>query len=118
MYRVMTSLFIPLFLAGLVFAAEPGSSTKNEQEIRKTVEAYVQAYNLGDGAALASHWSRKGEFVSASGERLKGRDKIKPALEKFLQDNKGIQCGLIWWQNKSFVSWKGRKEENKVFGGF
>lgn len=91
MYRVMTSLCIPIFLAGLVFAAEPGSSTKNEQEIRKTVEAYVNAYNQGDATALAPHWSRKGEFVSASGERLKGRDKIKPALEKYLKDNKGIQ---------------------------
>jgi uncharacterized protein (TIGR02246 family) len=99
----MTSLFIPLFLAGLVFAAEPGSSTKNEQEIRKTVEAYVQAYNLGDGAALASHWSRKGEFVSAFGERLKGRDKIKPALEKFLQDNKGIQLKVALY-NVEFKS--------------
>ncbi len=78
-----------LWLSGA--AAEPSKVSSDESAIRKVMETYVEAYNRGDAAAMASHWSKKGEYVTPSGERFKGPDKIRPALETYFAANKGIQ---------------------------
>jgi uncharacterized protein (TIGR02246 family) len=78
-------------LSGLCMAAENPPPQSDEAAIRKSVDAYVDAYNRGDAAAVASFWSREGEYTNPSGERLKGPNKIRPALEAFFTENKGIQ---------------------------
>lgn len=71
--------------------AETAGPSQDEIAIRKAVDSYVAAYNNGDASAVASHWSREGLYVSPTGEQAKGPDKIRPALEKFFAENKGIQ---------------------------
>ena len=71
--------------------AETAGPNQDEMAIRKAIESYVAAYNSGDASAAASHWSRDGSYVAPTGEQAKGPDKIRPALEKFFAENKGIQ---------------------------
>ncbi len=86
------ALILMISLVVMVFGvnADTGSN-QDETAIRKAVESYVASFNGGDASAAASHWSRDGEYLTQTGERVKGPDKIRPALEKFFAQNKGIQ---------------------------
>jgi uncharacterized protein (TIGR02246 family) len=63
----------------------------DEAGIREAVLSYVEAFNRGDAAAVASHWSDDGEYVSPSGESFKGRKNIEAALKTFFSENKDLQ---------------------------
>ena len=65
--------------------------TPDDATIRQAVQSYVEAYNRGDAAAVAAHWSDDGEYVSPSGESFKGRKKIEAALKEFFKENQGSQ---------------------------
>lgn len=91
MGRFTVSFGLILVLAGLAAAADDVRRQEDEAAIRKAVQSYADAYNRGDAAAVAAHWSRDGAYVADSGERFKGPDKMRPALERFLSENKGIR---------------------------
>jgi uncharacterized protein (TIGR02246 family) len=92
MGRLACALGVVLLLSGISLAADKPATVTPEDAIRKALESYVEAYNRGDAAAMAGQWSRDGEYVSPSGERFKGRDKIRQALQTFFEQNKGIQA--------------------------
>ena len=45
--------------------------------ILDAIESFVQAFNRGDAQSLAAHWTEHGDFVTAEGERWKGRQQIE-----------------------------------------
>ncbi|MBM4327299.1 MAG: SgcJ/EcaC family oxidoreductase [Deltaproteobacteria bacterium] len=94
MERTALAWVICFLLSGLAGAADRPNPGADEAAIRKAVESYVTAYNRADAGAVASHWSRKGEYMAPSGERFKGPDKIRPALETFFSNNKGLQLNV------------------------
>ena len=54
-------------------AAEMQTDKRSDEEsIRATVESYVAAYNRGDAKAVAAHWSDSGEWISPSGQAVRG----------------------------------------------
>jgi uncharacterized protein (TIGR02246 family) len=91
MMRVALGLVISSILMVSGVSAEKTGLSQDEIAIRKTIESYVETYNRGDASAAASHWSRQGSYLTQTGEYAKGPDKIRPALEKFFAENKGIQ---------------------------
>jgi uncharacterized protein (TIGR02246 family) len=89
--RVALGLIISSILMVCGASAEKTGVSQDEIAIRKAAESYVETYNRGDASAAASHWSRDGEYLTQSGEYVKGPDKIRPALEKLFAERKGIQ---------------------------
>jgi uncharacterized protein (TIGR02246 family) len=89
--RVALILMVSSILIVSGVCAETAGPNQDETAIRKAIESYVAAYNSGDASAAASHWSRDGLYVTPTAEQAKGPDKIRPALEKFFAENKGIQ---------------------------
>jgi len=89
--RVALGLIVSSILMVSGVSAENTGLSKDEIAIRKAIEFYVETYNRGDASAAASHWSRQGSYLTQTGEHAKGPEKIKPALEKFFAENKGIQ---------------------------
>jgi uncharacterized protein (TIGR02246 family) len=89
--RVLLGLIISLIPLLSEASAESDRVIQAESEIRKAVESYVDAFNRGDASAAASHWSRDGVYLTQTGEQAKGPEKIRPALDKFFTENKGIQ---------------------------
>jgi uncharacterized protein (TIGR02246 family) len=63
----------------------------DETAIRKTVEAYVAAFNKGDAAALAACWAEDAEFRTPGGETFKGRKAIREGFESFFKGNPGAK---------------------------
>lgn len=92
MGKFASALAVILLLSGTSLAADKTPARDDEAAVRKALASYVEAYNRGDFAAMASQWSREGEYVSPKGDRFKGRDKIQGALQAFFAENKGIQA--------------------------
>jgi uncharacterized protein (TIGR02246 family) len=91
MLKYAIFLGILISACGMIHAADNPASENEDAAVRKASEAYVEAYNRGDAAAVADLWSAQGEFTAPSGEKVKGRDKIKAAIQAFFSANKGIR---------------------------
>jgi uncharacterized protein (TIGR02246 family) len=89
--KVALGLIITSLLAVSGVRAENSPIVQDQIAIRNSIASYVGAYNRGDASAAASHWSRNGSYLTQTGEYVKGLDKIKPALEKFFAEHKGIR---------------------------
>jgi uncharacterized protein (TIGR02246 family) len=90
---VKSLAILAVLMISLVAAPSEGQQkpAPDEEAIKQAVQGYVEAYNRGDAAAVASHWSDDGEYVSPSGESFKGRKKIEAALKDFFKENQGLQ---------------------------
>lgn len=77
--------------AGPAMAQQASAYAKEEAAIRSSAESYVKSFNQGDAKRLASHWTEDAEYITPSGELVKGRDKIEQAFKKFFSDNQGAQ---------------------------
>jgi uncharacterized protein (TIGR02246 family) len=88
-----------LLLIGTVLVGHTTESAGQEQQelspdqaaIQQLVQSYVESFNKGDAVTLASLWSADAEYVSASGDRFKGRQKIEAFFKKFFAENKGLE---------------------------
>lgn len=86
-----------VFLLTVSTLAVPAKGEKPDQveaAIKKTIQSYVEAFNKGDAEALANHWTKDGDYITATGEVFTGRGKLKSAFEAFLKDNKGIKIQI------------------------
>ncbi|MGO9566885.1 MAG: YybH family protein [Desulfomonilaceae bacterium] len=91
MQRILA--IMALLVVTLATTASEGQQkpTPDEAAIRQAVQSYVEAFNRGDAAAVAAHWSDDGEYIGVSGESFKGRKKIEAGLKTFFAENKGVQ---------------------------
>ncbi|HMK35271.1 MAG TPA: SgcJ/EcaC family oxidoreductase [Desulfomonilaceae bacterium] len=94
MMRLALFIIIAVLNAGPILAQNTGTDAKEETAIRRGVESYVQAFNQGDAKAFAGFWADNAEYITPSGERLKGRDKIEKAFKQFFSNNKGAQVNV------------------------
>lgn len=73
---------VMVLLLGRAGMANPTTDTTTDVESR--VASYVAAFNRRDIAAVAEHWSERGEYVLSGGAPIIGREAIASALEKML----------------------------------
>ena len=82
--RITVCFLFALF--GTVLVAEPTSSSvpDAEQGIHETVQAYEEAWNQGDTAAITALWVPDGRFIDDAGNEYSIKDliaqKIQPAV--------------------------------------
>jgi uncharacterized protein (TIGR02246 family) len=92
MKRVALALAMSTIVCVSGALAEKPNASADEIAIRKGVESYVEAYNRADTHAMASCWSREGEYVAPNGEqRAKGPEEIQKALAAFFAQNKDMR---------------------------
>ncbi len=93
--HVFMALLLVIGMISGAIGAEPAKPEQpqaaDETAIQQVIEAYVDAYNKGDAAAVAAFWSDDAEYVSPSGERFKGRKEIQGSLEKTFAENKNAK---------------------------
>ena len=86
MNRLMTVVVVLLPCCHAVAAEKPDPRAADEAAIRRAVRTYVAAFNEGDAAATAAHWSDHGEWVSPSGEKFKGRRAIEAEMAGYFAE--------------------------------
>jgi len=71
----------------LTNSANDETSGAQDKAIMKLVDSYVAAFNKGDAAAVAEHWSKDGVFVNrTTGDRLVGRQAIEASFREMFAD--------------------------------
>ena len=95
---VALGLIISSILVVSGVSAENTGVSQDQAAIRKAIESYVEAYNRGDASSAASRWSRDGSYLTQTGKYAKGPDNIRPALEKFFAENKGIRAKVALFE--------------------
>ena len=90
MTRTFSLLAIICCSATFAVADDEKQPSPDEAAIRQTISSYVAAFNKGDAAAMAAHFSEQGSYVDPlTGERLVGREAIgKCFAEIFAEDAK------------------------------
>lgn len=85
-----------LILAVCTQAAEKKSdSAADEKAILAAIESYVKAYNRGDAQAVAAHWDESAEWISPSGERVRGQEAIEKKMKDLFAENKGVRIEVL-----------------------
>jgi uncharacterized protein (TIGR02246 family) len=88
---LLCTLFGVLLAVGPAIAGEAAEGPAAEQQIRAALKSYVEAFNRGDAAAVAAHWSEQAEHVAPDGQKVSGRKAIQAAFAKFFAENKGLK---------------------------
>jgi len=81
---------LAIMLCGAATAAAQGNKqpSPDEAAIRKLIDSYVEAFNKGDPAAMAGHFSEQGSYIDPlTGERLVGREAIAKSFALIFADS-------------------------------
>lgn len=103
--RIVTALAAVVLLSGVTASAlfrtqdkpEPKPSDKTsgaEAAIRKTSEAYAEAFNKGDLDAVMALWTADADYVNDEGKTFRGRNAITAEFKRLLTTFKGYQLGF------------------------
>ncbi|CAN5402623.1 hypothetical protein BH10PLA2_BH10PLA2_20160 [soil metagenome] len=65
-----------------------------EAAIMKNAEAFVEAFQKGDAAALAAFWTPEGDFTDQTGTTRKGREAITKAFKQLFADHKDLKLRI------------------------
>lgn len=92
----ITKMFLTLAVAIACAAAQADEEVDSAVEaIRQSAQSYVAAYNRGDAAALASHWSPTAVYVRRdTGERISGREAIAAMFQESFQPSSSRQLSV------------------------
>jgi len=72
-------------------AAQPGAE---EQAVRKSAQAFTDAYNKGDAKAVAALWATDGDY-SVGRDSIKGRKAIEKLYEEFFKAHPGSKMEVV-----------------------
>jgi uncharacterized protein (TIGR02246 family) len=91
----MTRAF-SFFVAALLFVSFLSSFTLagDSEDVMQAVKSYAAAFNKGDAAAVAAHWTENGEFLTPSGQHLKGRAAIQKEFAAYFAESKGAKVEI------------------------
>lgn len=67
----------------------------DEVGVRKAIASYVDAFNQGDAAAVAAHWSKTGEWIDPDGTPIQGRDAILSEMKTYFAEGKKPHIELL-----------------------
>lgn len=63
----------------------------DEKALQEQNEAFVAAFNSGDIKAVAEAYAPDADFLSAQGQRVKGRDALEKYFAKGFAESKGLK---------------------------
>jgi uncharacterized protein (TIGR02246 family) len=93
---------------------EGQQNAQDEQEIKKTIAAYTDAFNKHDAAAVASFWAEDAVYINPeSGDETEGREDIQDLFEGLFADNPNQKI-TIQTQSVSFPAANQAEEKGIV----
>ena len=96
-------------------------TTKDEQDIYKENDSFLEAWNKGDAKAAASFFTEDGVRVSAMGDIEHGREEIEMAYDKLIHKTMPgakakMEKGTIRMLTPELAIWQGGIEIEKPDG--
>lgn len=71
--------------------ADDKADAADEKALQEQNEAFVAAFNRGDLKAVTEAYAPDADFLSAQGQRLKGRDALEKYFAKGFAESKGLK---------------------------
>jgi uncharacterized protein (TIGR02246 family) len=90
---VVPAIFIALSPCR-AWAVQANGTEEDKAAIQKNAEAFVEAFDKGDGKALAAFWTPDGDYTTLTGRRMKGREEIEKAFDDLFKQNKNLKLGI------------------------
>ena len=84
-------VLILLALAQWWSVAGDKADAADEKALQEQNEAFVAAFNRGDIKAVAEAYAPDADFLSAQGQRVKGRDALEKYFAKGFAESKGLK---------------------------
>lgn len=84
-----TSASVAQAAAGDTAEADQAKENPNLIAFQASAQAFVDAFNKADAAAVANLWTEEGEYVDAAGDVFTGRAAIEQAYAAFFSANQG-----------------------------
>jgi uncharacterized protein (TIGR02246 family) len=93
--RLLISVFTAIVISYTPIWAQLAAENTGEQAaLRKRADAYVEAFNKADTAALASFWTEDAEIIEQSGQNIKGRKAIEASYQALFSTIKGAKLRI------------------------
>lgn len=94
-----------------VVVAEDDPVELERKAILARVNSYVEAFDAGDAAALAGHWSETAEYLTPAGDRIEGRKALAEYFAKEFADSPGrkleVQVGRVRFPSQDTATEEG-----------
>lgn len=75
-------------------AEEPPAAASPQAAVLASAEAFVEAFNRGDAAAVAAFWTADGSLIDASGVVFQGRKAIEAMYAAMFEKHPGARIEL------------------------
>ena len=96
----MTALL--LACAGGVLAVQGGDHARDEEAIKKALDAYVAAYNRADARGLAALMTANAEYIDDEGEVVRGRAAIEKEMAEFFAEGASVRL-VVTTESRRFI---------------
>lgn len=90
---ILTTVALLALVAGPL-AAQGRGTPEDEKAIRDALAGYSAAFSRGDAAAFAALWTPEAEYITAGGDRVRGREAIGKRVKEYLAANPGDRLRL------------------------
>ena len=95
MYRTLVVSLCLVLACQFGPVANRASASDDEAGVRKAIASYVDAFNKGDAAAVAAHWSESGEWIDPAGTPIQGRDAILEEMKTYFSGDQKPRIELL-----------------------
>ena len=95
--KLLPNIFCHLLLfvsIPLTATGQPGEVQTEVAAIRKSAADFVEAFNRGDAAKIASLWKEDAEYTTPDGEKLVGRKAIHELYAGLFQSTKSLKLEI------------------------
>jgi uncharacterized protein (TIGR02246 family) len=88
---ISTAVFLILLALAQGSVAGDKADSGDEKALQEQNEAFVAAFNRGDIKAVAEAYAPDADFLSAQGQRVKGRDELEKYFANGFAKSKGLK---------------------------
>ena len=79
--------------------------TPDEAAVRKSAAEFAEAFNKGNAREVAAFWAKDGEFITADGETVRGREKIEKSYAARTSGSTAGRWRSAWTAGSPAGSW-------------
>ena len=93
---MLSWLLVGMSVLGLTAFAQEAEEAESPEiaAVQEKIQSYVEAFNKHDAAAVASHWTESGEFITPAGNQIQGRANLEKDFTAYFAEAKDAKLEI------------------------
>ena len=93
---MLSWLLVGMSVLGLTAFAQEAEEAESPEiaAVQEKIQSYVEAFNKHDAAAVASHWTEEGEFITPTGDAIQGRANLEKDFTAYFAEAKDAKLEI------------------------